>query len=51
MLSRQPTDVLCECIQGTMNPPEIKSAHILVIFIESSDASFVNTFPTYSMEE
>lgn len=32
MLSRQPTDGLCECIKGTRFPPEIISAHISVIF-------------------
>lgn len=51
VLSRLPTDILCECIQGTIIPQEIKLAQNTVIFIESSDVSFVNTFPTYSMEE
>ena len=51
VLSRLPSDILCECIQGSIIPPEIKSAQNSIIFIESSDVSFVNTFPTYSMEE
>lgn len=51
VLSRLPTDILCECIQGTIIPPEIKLAQNTVIFIDSSDVSLVNTFPTYSMEE
>lgn len=41
-------DIISECIHGSMIPPEIKVAQSSTIFIEATDISSAETFPTYS---
>lgn len=41
-------DIISECIHGSMIPLEIKVAQSSTIFIEATDVSSAETFPTYS---
>ena len=50
-LSSDNVDILSECIYGSAIPLEIKSAQSSVIFIESTDVSIAETFPSYTSAE
>ena len=50
-LSSDNVDILSECIYGSAIPLEIKSAQSSVIFIESTDVSIAETFPSYTRAE
>ena len=44
-------DIITECIHGTIIPEDIKTAQYTTVFIESSDVSCVETFPSYSRSD
>jgi hypothetical protein len=44
-------DILTDCIYGTIIPKEIKITQTTTVFIESSDALCVATFPSYSRND
>ena len=51
MTSLDSMDIISECIQGTVIPDDIKSAQSAAIYIQSSDVSRADTFPSYTKEE
>ena len=44
-------DIISECIQGTVIPDDVKSAQSAAIYIQSSDVSRADTFPSYTNKE
>ena len=51
MTSLDSMDIISECMQGTVVPDDIKSAQSTAIYIQSSDVSRADTFPSYTNKE
>jgi transposase InsO family protein len=50
-LSSDSSDILDQCVNGTIVPPDVKTAQSSVIYINSVDISYCDTFPSYTKED
>jgi hypothetical protein len=50
-LSSDSSDILDQCVNGTIVPPDVKTAQSSVIYINSVDVSYCDTFPCYTKED